>query len=244
MQENNQNLYNLPYEEFYGDQYGYNTLWLNTQIGNNQPHGDQKLIAILPRKNIILLPNIRKALSEEYSKLPIEFEVLHNTSKDNKTVILISYIALNSERTSFKGGPWFSFDTRNGKIKVMDINNLVYGSHIGNNENGFISRYGRGNYDNYLFVPNKKEGNGISQNLYLLDLDNDKYTLLKQLSGDETFNCGDYQHSQFSLLFPHVVPTPRLIIYSQEFKDFSAIQSESFKCPISNNYFELNPAGY
>lgn len=172
--ENTQTTNQYSSQDFGTKYYEYK---LQTQYDGDK--WDQKLI----RRNkqtgeeTVVIASIKEAIPE----LKARFNLLLSDfafPKDSKVVIFKSVLS----DTDNPAGVLYSFNTADSKFTKMKINDIY---------DGFFGGFAISpDQTKFVWAPDAKDESGKAQTMYLVDLLNDKYSIVVNLSGNETFNGG------------------------------------------------------
>jgi hypothetical protein len=135
-------------------------------------------------EGMVVIDSIKEALPE----LKAEFNLLLYifAQPENSEVVIFKSALVD---TNNPGGDLYSFSTADSKFTKMKVND-VYSGFFG----GFALSPDQ---TKFVWVPDAQDESGKAQMMYLIDLINDTYSTVVNLSGNETFNAGLYAMSSY-----------------------------------------------
>ena len=148
-------------------------------LGSPPDKWDQQIVEINKQtgEEVAIVDSVKVAVPELQRKFNLLLKVF--AQPDNSDLVYFKSVLVDTDNLS---GALYSFDTRNKVFNRMNVNK-VYDGFFG----GFALSLDQ---KRFVWIPDAKDGSGNAKVMYLINLLNDDYKILHQLSGNETFNGG------------------------------------------------------
>ncbi len=139
-------------------------------------------------KETVLVQSIKQAVPALRAKQNLSLQIF---ARPQGTPLLITKEALME--TDNASGKLYAFDAKSRTFRLMQVNEIYDGFY-----GGFAMSPDQ---ERFVWVPNPENGN--AQTMYLIDLQHDSSTMLVHLTGNESFNAGDFAlASEFDIAWP------------------------------------------